>query len=169
NNRHMKAAGISDSREEALTYLRHLTLGRVEESLLHTFVDNCNHMVAMLETETSLSFQPNLEHPDYQPQLPGAKTGGRTLQNDLFNTNLLGRFKDSIRAGHNSVPLTRLEMNGIGKMYANPKAWDWELIAQRMEAGLVGLGRSLVGGLLEGCLKHGVELQLNSRVVALEQ
>src|SRR5262245_21102660 len=45
NNRAMRAAGLSDSREDALTYLRRLTLARVDDALIQTYVDECNHTI----------------------------------------------------------------------------------------------------------------------------
>ncbi|MEO8697002.1 MAG: FAD-dependent oxidoreductase, partial [Acidimicrobiales bacterium] len=50
NNRLMAEAGIKDSRDDALTYLRTLTSGFVPESMLSTFVDSANEMVEFFET-----------------------------------------------------------------------------------------------------------------------
>jgi len=74
-----------DSAEEALTYLRRLTLGRVGDELLARFVEAVNPMVDFVVAHTGLEFAPNLEHPDYQPGLPGARPGGRTLQGGLYD------------------------------------------------------------------------------------
>ncbi len=52
NNRAMLAAGLSDSREDALTYMRRLTLGRVSDELIQTYGDECNHTIDFLESRT---------------------------------------------------------------------------------------------------------------------
>ena len=49
----------------------------------------------------------------------------------------------------------------------NPKDLDWELMAKRMEEGLVAFGTALIGYLYKGCLDRGVELILNTRAMEL--
>src|SRR5437763_12618349 len=54
-NRHMAEAGVEDARDEALTYLRRLTLGREPDpELLEVFVDTAADMIAYLEDHTPL-------------------------------------------------------------------------------------------------------------------
>ena len=72
---------------------------------------------------------PNLEHPDYQPLLPGALPGGRTLQSGLFDTTLLGDLKAKLRPTHSTVPVTKLELDEWGMDTLD--RWNWALIAER--------------------------------------
>lgn len=54
-NRHLADVGVSDSREEALTYLRRLTLGtEPDPDLVETFVDTAAEMLDYLESKTPL-------------------------------------------------------------------------------------------------------------------
>jgi succinate dehydrogenase/fumarate reductase flavoprotein subunit len=167
DNRFMREAGIADSREDALTYILRLTMGKVSESLVECFVDRCNSLIEFLERETNLTFAPNLAHPDYHPEFAGGKQGGRTLQNDLYDTRRLGDLKDKVRSGATTLPLTKLELDTWGKRTSDMKTWDFNLIAQRMEAGIVGLGRGLVGELMEACLRNGVQLISEARALEL--
>lgn len=156
-NRYQAAAGVPDSRDAALTYLRRLALGRVDDRLLESFVDHVNPMVDLVVAETGLRFAPNLEHPDYQPDLPGACSGGRTLQGGLFDTALLGDLAAKLRPTHSTVPVTKLELDAWGMDTLD--RWDWALIAERTAKGIVGMGAALVGELLHGCLRHGVRVR----------
>ena len=60
NNRLMAEAGIKDSREDALTYLRTLTSGFVSESMLSTFVDSANEMIEFFETNAEFDMRPGV-------------------------------------------------------------------------------------------------------------
>ncbi|MEO3854223.1 FAD-dependent oxidoreductase [Acrocarpospora sp. B8E8] len=149
-----------DSLDSALTYLREITMGQVDEKLLTTFLDSVNPMLDTVVEHTGISFEANLDHPDYQPGLPGAVAGGRTIQGDLFDSTLLGDFKDKLRSPHSGVPITRLEVDAWGQDTLD--RWDWALIADRVSRGIVGMGAALVGALLHGCLKLGVRVHVSS-------
>jgi succinate dehydrogenase/fumarate reductase flavoprotein subunit len=150
-----------DSPEEALTYLRRLSLGRVDDRLLARFVEAVNPMVDLLLAETGIEFTPNLEHPDYQPGLPGARPGGRTLQGGLYDSTRLGDLRALLRPPHSTVPVTKLEIDEWGMDTLD--RWDWALIADRTAKGVVGMGAALVGELLEACLRRGATLTVNAR------
>ena len=49
NNHHMAAAGIADSREDALAYLDSLSLGAMDPELVAAFVDTAPEMLRYLE------------------------------------------------------------------------------------------------------------------------
>lgn len=164
-NRYLDAEGIKDTREDALDYLRASSLGRVDEVLLEAFVDHVNPMLDLLVERTGLRFTVNREHPDYQPGLPGAHTGGRTLQGGLFDTNELGDLKSALRAPHSGVPITKHEIDAWGADTLD--RWDWALLAERTAQGIVGMGSALVGELLKGCLTLGVEVRTQTGAVGL--
>ncbi|HVX21683.1 MAG TPA: FAD-dependent oxidoreductase [Acidimicrobiales bacterium] len=156
-NKYAAKAGVDDSREDALRYLRADTLGRVDESLLVRFVDTVNELLDFLEAETGLEFSPNLEHPDYQPHLPGARPGGRTLQVGLYDAKRLGDLRTQVRPTHSTVPITKLELDEWGMDTLD--RWNWALIAERTRNHITGMGAALVGELMEACLRHGVVLR----------
>ena len=78
NNYLMKAAGILDSREDALRYLHHATQGQTDPALLEAFVDNCNTVIADLR-ELGIEWAIGPRFQDYYPELPGGKPTGRCL------------------------------------------------------------------------------------------
>lgn len=164
-NRYMAASGIVDSRDDALSYLRAVSLDRMGDSLLEAFVDNVNALIAFLPATTPLEFSVNSRHPDYQQRLPGSKPGGRTVQVDLYDSKRLHELQPLLRHGHSSVPVTRQEIDLWGEQTLD--RWDWETIAERTRAGLVGGGTALIGGLLEGCSNAGVVLRASCRATQL--
>jgi DNA-binding NarL/FixJ family response regulator/succinate dehydrogenase/fumarate reductase flavoprotein subunit len=79
NNYLMHAAGISDSRDEAIEYIRHATLGQSDPALAEAFVDQCNAAIEFLRgLGIEWDFMPNFN--DYYPHFPGGKSRGRTLR-----------------------------------------------------------------------------------------
>lgn len=156
-SRFLAAAGVPDSLADARTYLRALALDRVPERLTDAFLAAVNPMTEAVAGATGLSLSPNLEHPDYQPGLPGAHPGGRTLQGGLFDTALLGGDRALLRAPHSTVPVTKLELDEWGMDTLD--RWDWALIADRTARGIVGMGAALVGELWHACLRQGVQVR----------
>jgi 3-oxosteroid 1-dehydrogenase len=90
NNPQMAAAGVRDSREEALTYLEHITHGRVAVEKLETYVDTAPEMLAYMTEHTHLRPTCMLTYPDYYAEAPGGKPGGRSLEPEHFDASRLG-------------------------------------------------------------------------------
>jgi len=90
NNDQMKAAGVEDSPEEALTYLRACVKGEVSEERLQAFVDNAPRLVRYLNQSTRVRYAPNAHYADYYPGVPGAKPGARTMDIEKFDAAELG-------------------------------------------------------------------------------
>jgi 3-oxosteroid 1-dehydrogenase len=101
NNHLMTKAGVPDSEEEALTYLKALTRGDVAEDRLLTFIRKGADMLRYLETHSDLSCTPLPEYSDYYyPAKPGSKPGARTLEARRFLTLRLGRELLRLRPPH---------------------------------------------------------------------
>lgn len=79
NNALMKQAGIADSREEAIEYIRHATLGQADPVLSEAFVDHCNEAIEFLQG-VGIRWDFMATFNDYYPHFPGGKPRGRTLQ-----------------------------------------------------------------------------------------
>lgn len=167
NNPVMRAAGYEDSREDAITYLHTTALRRSPGNLIEAFVDHVNECIAFLEQHTEIEFI-GAHGADYQPDLPGGKVG-RSLGPTVFDSSRLGpELKDRIRAGWTKQSFGLREMQQWGG-WANLANWDWDELRRREEAGIVGLGRALIGHMMEGCLRHGVRFQANARAVRLRE
>ena len=80
NHTKMAEVGIADSDDDAMTYLRTITAGRIGAARLQTFLDGSKRMIALFGRETPVQFAPVAEYPDYNTDVAGAKPGGRVLE-----------------------------------------------------------------------------------------
>lgn len=135
NNHHMHEVGSTDSRENALTYLRHLSLGGMDMELAEIFVDEAPEVLRFIEAESPVSFCATTL-PDYQPEKPGG-TFGRTVTPELFPGGELGDLRLHLRGvpGH-PIPLCWEDIqNGFNLL-------DPKVISDRIAKGLVGGGEA---------------------------
>jgi 3-oxosteroid 1-dehydrogenase len=89
-NHLMAGAGGSDSYADALTYLKTATRGMVPETRLHAYLEHSPKMLKYLEEKSHLRYRSMPHYSDYYPNLPGAKSGYRTLDPIPFNAAELG-------------------------------------------------------------------------------
>lgn len=89
-NPHLAEVNLTESREAVLTYLRAILGNRMNLPMIETFLDRGPEMIAFLEKNTELRLAPRAISPDYQPDLPGAATGGRTLDPVVYDGKELG-------------------------------------------------------------------------------
>jgi 3-oxosteroid 1-dehydrogenase len=160
NNHHQEAAGIKDSRQQALEYLESLSLGQIDSDMAATFVDTGPEVLRELEERTPLSFHLIDSYPDYHPEHPGGlPSGGRSLDNDLFAYTELGDWAGRIRNHRGAAPvmLTETPLGGATEM---PPP---EVIGQRIAAQENGMGLALTGGLVRALLDRGIEPRLGWR------
>lgn len=168
-NPHMAQTGISDSRDEALAYCRALTMGRVDERLLETFVDNGPRMIEYLEGHTPLRFSA-VSAPDYHPEVVGGKMGGRTLDPMPFDTRELGEWRQMLRPPSAlAFPITLKEVYEEFKAFYQPWKIPQDLLVERMMNGTVCLGQALVAPLLKAAAERGISFMLGARANRLLQ
>ena len=172
NNRLMAAAGMPDSRDEALTYLRTLTKGFIAESMLCAFVDTANEMIAFFEEHAAFEMSCRYEQADYQPRFPGAKPGGRCIESDrIVYAHELGALGTTMRNSfaaimspfhanlHTSAELAQMQRTGVDI--------DPEIANERARNGALMRGRGLVASLLHAGLPRGVAVQLGTTATRL--
>ena len=151
--------GASDSREEALDYIRAIApqgWHNVEEPLWTAFVDHAPEMLEFVEASSPLRFTPSLE-PDPYVEAPGGKRFGRMLSPRPVSALPLGNWRRRIRGPMFSPWLCYEEVHD-GYFYAQPKRHLIRLAPRmlyRMATGKRVMGNALVVGLLRGCLQAG--------------
>ncbi|AMK19902.1 MULTISPECIES: FAD-dependent oxidoreductase [Sphingobium] len=161
NNAHMHEVGASDSREEALAYLRRLSLGKMDEALCETYVDAAPDVIRFLEAETELEFVA-LTIPDYHPELEGGKIG-RSLTARLFPAGELGELRPALRMSpHFPIPVSLADV-ADGKT----NLLDPAMIADRMAKDLVGTGHALMAGLIKAARDKGIAMRRGVRAQRL--
>lgn len=178
NNHLMPGVGVSDSDEEALTYLKAITKGEVEESRLQQFIRKGREMLQYLEQRGDLHCDALPKYCDYYPDQPGAKPGARTLEARRFCTLKLGLDLRQLRPPHPACVTFGLFHMSAADAYQAVRG-DWRVYLEMMKNALlyfaafplrliaprstrVTLGNALVAPLRLGLKRRGVPLWLNS-------
>ncbi len=175
DNPRQRAAGMSDSRDEALAYFRALDHGDLVDETLEAFADMGPEALAFLEDAGALKVALLDGYPDYYLDRPGAKPeGGRALDHDLFALGELGEWAGRITAIEEPKPMMLRETPlGGGTGVVAP-----EELQRRMANNERGFGQAMVARLLKACLDRGIEptcnvetkrlLRENGRVTGIE-
>ncbi|MEQ8744888.1 FAD-dependent oxidoreductase [Parasphingorhabdus sp.] len=152
----MAAQGKDDSAADALAYFLSLDHGEMDEEVLGAFVTEARQMHSFLTGIDAIGLTMMPDYPDYYEDRPGAKTGGRSLDNDLFDFTALGEWKDRV---FQNGPAPRMMLRetplGGGSGMVDPAE-----LQQRADRDLRGWGQALVGRLLKACLDRGIEPEL---------
>jgi 3-oxosteroid 1-dehydrogenase len=161
-NQPARAAGVEDSRERGLEYLASLSNGMILPELAEALVDGGPQFVDFLEANTQLRLRLVEGYPDYHPEHPGGLPGGgRSIEPDFFSFAGMEEWVDRISGDVRRMLIAETPLGG-GTGSLTP-----EVLAEREEAQLEGLGRALVGGLLKAALERGVEVATRSRGLRL--
>ncbi len=183
NNPGMKKKSIPDSDEEALTYLKHITQGEIDEERLKNYIDESKRMLAYLQEHTHVRYTSLEKYTDYYPEAPGGKSGGRSmdptpldgarLRESLMairpvhrQAQIIGKFGITAREAHSALGL------GFGTMVF--MAWQLFRYALRFfkrkkwgrDTRLVA-GNSLIGRLFLSLRERGIEAWRNTAVRSL--
>src|SRR5215211_2540121 len=95
NNDHMHELGVDDSYDDARTYLQTLAAGRLDPVLADTLLRTGREMARWLEDNTPVKFRA-IPYPDYHPEHPGGRNGGRTLDPVVFPFEQLGEWANQV-------------------------------------------------------------------------
>lgn len=170
-NHHMLAAGIADSPDEALTYIRANApegWATDEAPLWRAMVEHAPETLAFLERRTPLRFE-LVHHPDLYVESPGGKLTGRMVSPKAIALRMAGPWRRRIRGStlpqlftyRDFLEGVKLTQSVSGFLRLAPRiAWRW--LARR-----VGMGNALVAGLVRGCLDSGCEIWAEARAVGL--
>ncbi len=158
-NHHMLAAGIADSKDAALTYLRATAppgWQQEEDALWAAFVEEAPSMLAFLEAQTPLRFE-LVHHPDLYVEVPGGKLSGRMISPKVLSRGLAGPWRRRIRGSTLPQIFTYRELV-VGTVFTQPIRTALRMaptLLHRLLTAGVGMGNALIVGLLRGCLDHG--------------
>ena len=154
DNPRQRAAGMADSREDALAYFRALDHGDLVDETIEAFVDTGPEALAFLEDAGALKVALLEGYPDYYLDRPGARPeGGRALDHDLFDYRELGEWAGRVYGIEEPRPMMLRETPlGGGTGVVPPQE-----LKRRMEANERGFGQAMVGRLLKACLERGIE------------
>ena len=165
NNRYQKQAGVTDSKSMATEYLTRLARGRVNPSLVNSFVRYSPKALDFIVRKTPLGFALRDHLPDYHPEWEGGLKGGRTIDPGLFDGTSLGKEYRTIL--HNpqyhlpgGIHTTSLEFEMLMRGEEVPGL-------RGRKPSVLALGEALVGGLRKGLIDMGAPLFLYHRATKL--
>lgn len=176
NNPLMVRDRVSDSRDEALTYLEE-TIGdagpATSRARKEAFVDGVAGFVNLAE-RLGVRFSRAADYPDYYPELPGGKIG-RAIEVEPFDVHALGEWWGTSR-GQDGLPapvktddfwLLSRAWSTPGGMIRGARVVFRVLgtLLRRQKA--VGMGPALTSSLLQVALRLGVEVRLSSPITEL--
>jgi 3-oxosteroid 1-dehydrogenase len=181
NNHDMARTGISDSDDEAITYLKHLTQGKVSDAKIRTYVTRARDIIGDFNNRGILKTRAIGNYPDYYPSVAGAKPGGRTMEALAFNALRLRSERTLLRPTHllmmgvisgiASQASENIKGTLKGRWLFARRLLLWALnIPARLisrQSLMLGLGQALVAPLRAALLKRGVPLWLNTAATKL--
>ena len=165
-NDRLTELGVDDDLDVAIAYVERLAQGRANRAQIASWLTNAPKMVRDLERWLGTRFLALPTYPDYQPEQPGGMTGGRSLDNELFDTRTLGEHRERLRRNPitGRVPITIGEAMGWGVFHA-PFAMPYNEVSQRAKDGWVHGGAALIGRMLGAYLAQGGEYVCGVRLV----
>ncbi|MDB5487372.1 MAG: binding domain protein 15 [Reyranella sp.] len=183
-NRHGRALGIADSKEEALTYLQHEAGNRLNLELANAFLDNCNPAVEFIENNTHVRYEAVPIWADYHPTKPGAAQGGRSLLPLPFDGRRLGKRFGQLRPplrtmmafggmmlGRNDLPhVFKMTRSARSALHVAGMTARFAVDRLNHDRGTrLTNGNGLIAALALSAGERGIELWLDSPVVELVQ
>ncbi|MCB9476314.1 MAG: FAD-dependent oxidoreductase [Deltaproteobacteria bacterium] len=176
----MLKAGVKDSRDEAMTYLKTITKGEVADDLLEAYVDFAPRMVDFLIDDLQIPMIALTKYPDYYPDAPGGKPGGRSMEAEPFDGSELGAELARLRPAHpqerafGKIAFTAAEAHRIlftgvaGQLVAT-----WHILRYMFQTFKrlpydrdlrLTLGNALAGRLRHAVMRKDIEVRLHTAV-----
>ncbi len=164
DNHYANQAGFTDSKSAGREYVEAVARGRGRDELLDAAIQHGPNMLRFIEEELDVKFLFLDNFPDYRQDLPGAVTGGRTIEPQLYNfREALGELADYLRTDGRH-PYTMQEYETWGAFTKFP----WEEMNQRMVDGVAAKGHALVAMLLAACRRLGVTFAVDAPITQLQ-
>ena len=183
NNAQIHSAGIADSEEDAFAYLRGvIPADQIGDDMIWTYIRTSRRMIEYLG-EIGVPYRPVAKYPDYYPDMPGWKAGGRTMDCEPLDGRELG---DALGVLRQMPPASKafgrinLSITEAAKLQAVSAGWQkvaaGSLVRYMLDIGgrirggrdrRLCMGEALVGRLFLAIQKRGIELRLNAPVSGL--
>lgn len=170
-NHHARAAGIDDSPEDALEYLRTTApqgWAETEDELWRGLAMHSAAMLAFVEQHTPLQFALTIES-DVYVERPGGKARGRMVSPKPLRRRVAGPYARHLR-GSTLPHIFTYQETTQNDLYRKPVQTVLKLaprLAERLMTGARAKGTALIAGLLKGCLDYGCRIEMQARAVKL--
>jgi 3-oxosteroid 1-dehydrogenase len=159
-----RAAGIEDSRDEILAYMRFIGGDELDEERMLTFIDRSPEALEFFD-RCGVRFLFVKGHGDhYYDSAPGSVGQGRMLEVELISANDLGEWRDAVAVWSQApLEMTVTEKRKWGGIN-DPRAWDTDLLERRRRDRLRGRGVGVVTHFLKQALHRGVTVRPSTAV-----
>jgi succinate dehydrogenase/fumarate reductase flavoprotein subunit len=179
-NSQSRAAGFSDSAEQADRYLDALIGENTNRDLRTAFLQSGSKVIDYLSARSDVQFLPCGKHPDYRSNMPGAAISGRAIVPVPFDGRLLGADFDRIRppvpefmlfggmmVGKADIPRLIGRFQSIGNFIYSAKLFMRYLVDRlKYRRGTrVMMGNALVGRLFYSLRKREVPILFGAQIV----
>ncbi|MFI6505086.1 3-oxosteroid 1-dehydrogenase [Nonomuraea typhae] len=178
-NETILAAGVPDTPAKAAAYLSAVVSpSGVPAAKQAAFLAAGPAMISFVVRHSPLRFRWMEGYSDYYPELPGGMPGGRSIEPDLFDGNLLGPELANLNPAYIPVPagevifsadykwLNLALVNAKGAAVALEGAARWAAAKARGVEPLT-MGQALAGALRAGLAQAGVPVWLNTPLTDL--
>jgi 3-oxosteroid 1-dehydrogenase len=178
NNAVILAAGVPDTPAKAAAYLAAVVGPDVPAARQQAFLAHGPGMISFVMAHSPLRFRWMEGYSDYYPELPGGLPGGRSIEPDQLDGNLLGAQLSHLNPPYLQVPTGMVVFSAdykwlaIAAVNAKGAAVAVECLARGTKAAVLGqkpltMGQSLAAGLRKGLLDAGVPVWLGTPLTDL--
>ncbi|MEV0736107.1 3-oxosteroid 1-dehydrogenase [Streptomyces sp. NPDC050549] len=173
NNPVILAAGVPDTPAKAAAYLSAVVGADVPADRQQSFLAHGPAMISFVMANSPLRFRWMEGYSDYYPELPGGLPGGRSIEPDQLDGNILGTELAHLNPPYLTVPAGMVVFSADYKWLAlsavdvKGAAVATECLARGTQAALLGqkpltMGQSLAAGLRAGLQSAQVPVWLNT-------
>ncbi|MET7982059.1 MULTISPECIES: 3-oxosteroid 1-dehydrogenase [unclassified Streptomyces] len=173
NNPVILAAGVPDTPAKAAAYLAAVVGPDVSADRQQAFLGHGPAMISFVMANSPLRFRWMEGYSDYYPELPGGLTGGRSMEPDQLDGNILGAELAHLNPAYMAVPAGMVVFSAdykwltLAAVSAKGAAVATACLARGTSAALLGqkpltMGQSLAAGLRAGLLAAQVPVRLNT-------
>jgi succinate dehydrogenase/fumarate reductase flavoprotein subunit len=179
-NSQSRAAGFSDSSEQADLYLNSLIGEATNRELRNAYLQTGPSAIDYLCARTDVQFLPCGTHPDYRSNMPGAAVAGRAIVPEPFDGRLLGAEFWRIRppvpefmvfggmmVGKADIPRLIGRFNSIANFIYSAKLFA-RYLADRLKyqrGTRIMMGNALIGRLFYSLRKRKVPILFDASIV----
>ena len=178
NNPVILAAGVPDTPAKAAAYLAAVVGADVPAARQQAFLAHGPAMISFVMANSPLRFRWMEGYSDYYPELSGGLPGGRSIEPDQLDGNVLGAELAHLNPPYLEVPSGMVVFSADYKWLAlsavsvKGAAVAAECLARGTKAAVLGqkpltMGQSLAGGLRAGLQSAGVPVWLNTPLTEL--
>lgn len=166
---HLEAqAGLEDSRDEVIDYLRFIGGDGLDENKMLAFVDRAPEALKFFEA-CGIEFKIVRGITDhFYGKAPGAHAEGRSVEVELISGSGLGDWRERVLTPDDVPCFVTAEEQVAWGGINNFSSWDKEIVRERQRRDMRGKGLGLICHFLKALISRGVPILTGQSVDSLE-